>query len=90
MWRGSRRSLLHCRYLKFAVQLIARVESSFNSVERLLSYSDLPPEAPATIAGKEAPEGWPQRGVVEFKDVWMRYRPELDPVLRVRQNPDAQ
>ena len=25
---------------------------------------------------------WPEEGRIEYRDVWMRYRPELDPVLR--------
>lgn len=25
---------------------------------------------------------WPTEGAIVFKDVWMRYRPELDPVLK--------
>jgi len=28
------------------------------------------------------PRGWPERGDVRLEGVWMRYRPDLDPVLR--------
>ena len=31
--------------------------------------------------GRPADE-WPTEGTIVFKDVWMRYRPELDPVLK--------
>ena len=27
-------------------------------------------------------DDWPTEGAIEFKEVWMRYRPELDPVLK--------
>ena len=27
-------------------------------------------------------DGWPTEGAITFSDVWMRYRPELDAVLR--------
>jgi ABC-type multidrug transport system fused ATPase/permease subunit len=28
------------------------------------------------------PAGWPSRGDIEFRKCWMRYRPDLEPVLR--------
>ena len=39
-------------------------------------------EAPAKIAGKEPPNQWPQRGVIKVEGLVLRYRPELDPVLK--------
>ncbi len=50
-------------------------ENSFNSVERVEEYSHLPQEAAleSEQEGGKAPEGWPQEGVVEFKDVRMRW-----------------
>ncbi|KAI8474713.1 MAG: hypothetical protein J3K34DRAFT_518016 [Monoraphidium minutum] len=59
----------------------AFAEQSFNAVERLVEYSNLPKEAAAVIPGS-APEGWPSQGEVEFRDVVMRYRPGLPLVLR--------
>ncbi|KAA0175458.1 hypothetical protein FNF27_03158 [Cafeteria roenbergensis] len=31
---------------------------------------------------RKPPAGWPSRGQLVFRDVWMRYRPDLAPVLR--------
>lgn len=47
-----------------------------------MHYWSLPQEAPAKQPEKEPEPEWPQRGMIEYKGVWMRYRPELDPVLR--------
>ena len=52
------------------------------AVERLMHYWGLDQEAPAKIPEKEPEPEWPQQGMIEYKDVWMRYRPELDPVLK--------
>lgn len=70
--------------MKYAVQAAAMFESRFNSVERLLSYLALPQEADRTVKDNRPPENWPDKGVIELKDIWMRYRPELDPVLKVQ------
>ena len=69
-------------FLKSAVTSGAMFETRFNSVERLAAYWDLPQEAPATKPDVEPEEEWPQEGALVYKDVWMRYRPELDPVLK--------
>ncbi len=39
-------------------------------------------EAPAKIPSKEPPQQWPQRGVIKVEGLVLRYRPELDPVLK--------
>ncbi|KAH7837785.1 hypothetical protein Vadar_017973 [Vaccinium darrowii] len=59
----------------------SRAENSLNSVERVGTYIDLPSEAPAVIESNRPPLGWPSLGSIEFKDVVLRYRPELPPVL---------
>jgi ATP-binding cassette subfamily C (CFTR/MRP) protein 1 len=59
-------------------------EVNMNGVERTLEYHSLPQEAPHVVpeVEKALPEGWPRSGTVRFKNVTMRYRPGLDPVLR--------
>ena len=52
------------------------------AVERLIHYWSLPQEAPAKKPEEEPEPEWPQQGRIEYQDVWMRYRPELEPVLR--------
>lgn len=69
--------------MKYAVQSAAMFESRFNSVERILAYAKLKPEAPHHIVGKQTAPSWPQAGVISFQNVVMKYRPELEPVLKV-------
>lgn len=56
-------------------------ENSFNAVERVGTYIDLKPEAPLIIETNRPPPGWPSKGAIEFKNVVMRYRADLPPVL---------
>jgi hypothetical protein len=71
------------QFMKYAVQSAAMFESRFNSVERILAYAKLKPEAPHHILGKQAPPEWPQAGAISYNNVVMKYRPELEPVLKV-------
>ncbi|PXF49940.1 Multidrug resistance-associated protein 1 [Gracilariopsis chorda] len=71
--------------LGFTVRSITELEGQMSSVERVRYYSeDLPQEAPAKLDPKEDPKppGWPAKGDVEIKDVQLRYREELDLVLK--------
>mgnify|MGYP007114810498 CR=1 FL=1 len=34
------------------------------------------------VAWRRPKEEWPEEGQIIYQDVWMRYRPELDPVLK--------
>ncbi len=56
----------------------------FNSVERILEYHQLPQEKAREIPDKSPAPAWPTEGVIQYRDVWMRYREGLDPVLKVR------
>jgi ABC-type multidrug transport system fused ATPase/permease subunit len=63
-------------YLKFGVQMIARLEADMNSVERILFYTDnIEPEAPDFIPERDPPPGeWPKQGAIELSHASMRYR----------------
>ncbi|KAI5055599.1 hypothetical protein GOP47_0029120 [Adiantum capillus-veneris] len=56
-------------------------ENSFNAVERVGKYIDITPEAPLIMESNRPPPGWPSAGYIEFKNVVMRYRYDLPPVL---------
>lgn len=60
---------------------MSEVEQNIVSVERILHYVKLEPEAAAELPGID-PEDWPTEGEVEFKNYGTRYRPELDLVLK--------
>ncbi|KAJ7039618.1 ABC protein [Mycena alexandri] len=63
----------------------AELENYMNSVERVVHYSrtDIIPQEAAYESDKDhkPPPDWPSRGVVEFKNVEMSYRPGLPNVL---------
>jgi ATP-binding cassette, subfamily C (CFTR/MRP), member 1 len=67
--------------LTFLVQQLVKLESEFNSVERIVHYGkNLPQEQ---IDFQIQPEKtWPKKGEIVFKDFSMKYREELPYVLK--------
>ena len=63
------------------LRLASMAENSFNAVERVGNYTDLESEAPLIIEENRPPPGWPSAGAISFRNVVMRYRPDLPPVL---------
>ncbi|KAJ6238429.1 multidrug-resistance like protein [Anaeramoeba flamelloides] len=64
------------------VQEIADLERKMNSIERIRDYTELAKEAPYKIPKSKPPKAWPKRGKIEFQNLKMKYRPELEPVLK--------
>ncbi|TYJ53516.1 hypothetical protein B9479_005847 [Cryptococcus floricola] len=65
------------------VRNIAEVENDMVGAERILHYANtLEQEQPHQIEETRPPTSWPSEGRIEFKDVRMRYRPELPDVLK--------
>ncbi|KAL7089475.1 hypothetical protein ACP275_13G188700 [Erythranthe tilingii] len=67
--------------LTAVLRLASLAENSFNAVERVGTYIDLPCEGPGVIENNRPLPGWPSAGSIRFEDVVLRYRPELPPVL---------
>ncbi|KAF8703060.1 ABC transporter transmembrane region, partial [Rhizoctonia solani] len=68
--------------LNWVVRSASEVEQNLVSVERVVNYINLEPEAPLEIPDAALPADWPRNGDIEFKDYCMRYRPELPLVLK--------
>jgi ATP-binding cassette subfamily C (CFTR/MRP) protein 1 len=69
--------------LNWAVRVGSDFEANMVSVERIRQYCNLDREAPhETCADAKCDDDWPSNGVIEFKDVKMRYRPGLPLVLK--------
>lgn len=75
--------------LGFTVRSLTELESQMNSMERVNYYANhLPQEAPAqvdydkTAPDSRPPEGWPAKGEIDIRDIELRYREGLDPVLK--------
>lgn len=65
------------------VRQSAEVENDFNSVERIYHYAhELEQEAPHELPDRKPEAPWPADGQIEIKDVVLKYRPELPPVLK--------
>jgi len=70
-------------FLGFAVRSITELEAKMNSIERLEFYATkIPQEAPHIVDDYRAPQDWPSQGKVVFDALKLRYRPELELVLK--------
>ncbi|KAJ3031913.1 UNVERIFIED_CONTAM: hypothetical protein HDU68_010872 [Siphonaria sp. JEL0065] len=68
--------------LNFGLRNIAELEARMNSIERLSHYIlDLKPEGKPDVVKLPAANNWPTNGAMSFKNLSIKYRPELEPVL---------
>ena len=76
-------------YGAWVIRMSVLTDINMQSVERVMKYYTLPIEPPTHIPQKDnqlkATSGgnsWPQRGEIQFNNVYMKYRPEFDYVLQ--------
>ncbi|GAB0494757.1 hypothetical protein MMPV_006053 [Pyropia vietnamensis] len=76
-------TLLLTGILQWGVRQASEAENLLVSVERLVDMATTPPVevAVARPPAVVPPPGWPASGGVTFRDVTLRYRPELPPAL---------
>jgi ABC-type multidrug transport system fused ATPase/permease subunit len=67
---------------QWAVRQSAETENLMTSYERVYSYTTLPPEDELGDQAMHVDSDWPRTGELKFADVRIRYRPELDDVLK--------
>lgn len=65
--------------VNYGVKQATEVISQMTSVERVLQFTDLPKEK---TDGPAPPQGWPQRARLVFKDLYLRYDKDAEPVLK--------
>ncbi|KAJ6264027.1 Metal resistance protein [Drechslerella dactyloides] len=68
--------------LNWVVRQTVEVETNIVSVERILEYAALQPEAPEVVKNNRPSVAWPTNGAVNFKNYSTRYREGLELVLR--------
>ncbi|PRW61038.1 multidrug resistance-associated 1 isoform X8 [Chlorella sorokiniana] len=68
--------------MNWMVRQTTELEVNMNSVERMIEYYDEQPEALPVVEGRRPLPGWPQQGAIEVQDLVVRYRADLDPVLK--------
>ncbi|XP_034519018.1 canalicular multispecific organic anion transporter 1 [Ailuropoda melanoleuca] len=67
--------------LNWLVRMTSEIETNIVAVERINEYIKVENEAP-WVTDKRPPAGWPSKGEIHFNNYQVRYRPELDLVLR--------
>ncbi|QRV91605.1 ABC transporter [Ceratobasidium sp. AG-Ba] len=68
--------------LYMSIRVWTELEQSFNSVERIQEYLDLPSEPPTVIESNRPPAAWPvATGTLVVQDLVIKYSPELEPAL---------
>ncbi|KAG1666954.1 hypothetical protein FOA52_004237 [Chlamydomonas sp. UWO 241] len=73
------------RYLKQGTNMASQSESNLTSVERIMQYFPLEPEAASDTSpevAKTLPPNWPAQGAIEIQELCMRYRPGMPLVLK--------
>ncbi|XP_032768995.1 multidrug resistance-associated protein 1 isoform X2 [Rattus rattus] len=75
-------SLQITAYLNWLVRMSSEMETNIVAVERLKEYSETEKEASWQIQETAPPSTWPHSGRVEFRDYCLRYREDLDLVLK--------
>ena len=72
----------HCAGLmNWMVRQSTELEVNMNAVERVVEYTKLTPEKPPIVPDQRPPSGWPSEGVITAKNLVVKYREVLDPVL---------
>eukprot|EP00903_Cladosiphon_okamuranus_P016201 g14950.t2 len=68
---------------QWSVRQSAEVENQMVSAERVLGYCRVPQEASLeSELGRKPKDDWPAKGTIEVRDMSMRYREDLPPVLK--------
>lgn len=58
--------------VQWGLRQSAEVANQLMSVERVLEYKQLPPEKQPAIP-KQPPRDWPEKGVIKFENMGLRY-----------------
>ena len=69
-------------FLQWSVRAAVEMENNMTAVERLLAFDNIIQEAPRLQEQDPSRLEWPSRGEVVIRNLSMRYRPDLDLVLK--------
>ncbi|CAO3679116.1 unnamed protein product [Umbelopsis ramanniana] len=56
------------------------IQLSFNSVERVVEYTEIDQDPPAVLQPRPL-STWPEQGIIEFRDLHVKYAPDLETIL---------
>ncbi|KAJ2109796.1 Transporter of the ATP-binding cassette (ABC) [Coemansia sp. RSA 922] len=69
-------------HILWVVRFYSINEMNLNSVERVVEYMDVEPEAPVTIPDRVPPAAWPTEGQISVEDLVLKYADNLPPVIK--------
>ncbi|OXB81823.1 UNVERIFIED_CONTAM: hypothetical protein H355_015020 [Colinus virginianus] len=75
-------SLQITAYLNWLVRMTSDLETNIVAVERVKEYAEMEKEAEWSIEETAPASTWPEEGKVEFRGFCLRYREDLDLVLK--------
>ncbi|XP_042683720.1 multidrug resistance-associated protein 1 isoform X1 [Centrocercus urophasianus] len=75
-------SLQITAYLNWLVRMTSDLETNIVAVERVKEYAEMEKEAEWSIEEAAPANTWPEEGKVEFRGFGLRYREDLDLVLK--------
>ncbi|XP_011505092.1 PREDICTED: multidrug resistance-associated protein 4-like isoform X1 [Ceratosolen solmsi marchali] len=76
-------SLILCGMLQYGMRQTAEMMAQMTSVERMFQFTELEKEGPfESEPGKKPNKSWPRKGRIQFKEVYLKYSAENEPVLK--------
>ncbi|KAJ1947623.1 hypothetical protein GGF37_000206, partial [Kickxella alabastrina] len=69
-------------HILWVVRFYSINEMNLNSVERVVEYLDVEPEAPVTIPDRVPPVEWPSNGRISVENLELKYAENQPPVIR--------
>ncbi|XP_061235382.1 multidrug resistance-associated protein 1 isoform X4 [Neopsephotus bourkii] len=75
-------SLQITAYLNWLVRMSSELETNIVAVERVKEYAEMEKEAEWSIEQTAPASTWPEEGKIEFRGFGLRYREDLDLVLK--------
>ncbi|NXF93849.1 MRP1 protein, partial [Eubucco bourcierii] len=75
-------SLQITAYLNWLVRMSSELETNIVAVERVKEYAEMEKEAEWSVEQTAPASSWPEEGKVEFRGYGLRYREDLDLVLK--------
>ncbi|KAJ2746581.1 Transporter of the ATP-binding cassette (ABC) [Coemansia sp. BCRC 34301] len=69
-------------HILWVVRFYSVNEMNLNSVERVVEYMEVKPEAPVTIPDRAPLAAWPTEGQISVEDLVLKYSDNLPPVIK--------
>ena len=68
--------------VSWLIRQTTQLEVNMNSIERMVEYLNYDTEKDDIVPDNRPPADWPSKGAITVENLRVRYRPELDDVLK--------